>query len=521
MKLKKIIMVTFFVMAGMFTFAAGLKPNEGYLKLKWGTSTDDAKKAGYTLSDLSSNDKEYIKKNYSEGVTVYNVVSKDKTPSILHFYYYMGRLFQVTESLPKNQSSRDKLEKRYGKFSEIGVFEVGNQYVCVDISKDGNIDAYWLIITQNTDGSVITSFFDWNIAKNVSVLAKQLAGADSNAGNSFVEKLTDLAEKLVQDGSGKTTYAFLALTSDDGNALVENYVTDALTEAMFNTGKIKIVERASIEKILSEQQFQDSALVNENTASEIGNLTGANYVCYGTVKDLGTQVTLNVKVVEVSTAELCAMGRESVAKDEYLSGVGFEARKTGVIAKKGSSTNSIANKNFDITKSKWEVTQNRNEFDEYTTYTFICRTTTGQFLFVGYDKYDKSMYSVVRAGFKWSGDPDYVNPKDGAGCSGIYDIKGEDGQIYKTIKYKSAAYWSYKIGWKGSYDKGYDLRFTYNEQQNVVDLINMFGSNDVIAVRNEDYQYVKRFETALFWETLEANGITKEELFAAIDNEKF
>lgn len=49
----------------------------------------------------------------------------------------MGRLFQVTESLPKNQSSRDKLEKRYGKFSEIGVFEVGNQYVCVDISKDG------------------------------------------------------------------------------------------------------------------------------------------------------------------------------------------------------------------------------------------------------------------------------------------------------------------------------------------------------------------------------------------------
>ena len=75
--------------------------------------------------------------------SVYNVVSKDKTPSILRFYYYMGRLFQVTESLPKNQSSRDKLEKRYGKFSEIGVFEVGNQYVCVDISKDGNIDAYW------------------------------------------------------------------------------------------------------------------------------------------------------------------------------------------------------------------------------------------------------------------------------------------------------------------------------------------------------------------------------------------
>lgn len=520
MKLKKIIMVTFFVMAGMFTFAAGLKPNEGYLKLKWGTSTDDAKKAGYTLSDLSSNDKEYIKKNYSEGVTVYNVVSKDKTPSILHFYYYMGRLFQVTESLPKNQSSRDKLEKRYGKFSEIGVFEVGNQYVCVDISKDGNIDAYWLIITQNTDGSVITSFFDWNIAKNVSVLAKQLAGADSNAGNSFVEKLTDLAEKLVQDGSGKPTYAFLALTSDDGNALVENYVTDALTEAMFNTGKIKIVERASIEKILSEQQFQDSALVNENTASEIGNLTGANYVCYGTVKDLGTQVTLNVKVVEVSTAELCSMGRETVAKDEYLNGVGFEARKNGGSAKKGSSTNSIANKNFDITKSKWEVKQNRNEFDEYTTYTFICRTTTGQFLFVGYDKYDKSIYSLVRVGFYWSSKPDSVSSYDGQWPS-IYDVKTESGDIIKFDLSNSSNdnKWSYKNGWKKG--TGDIIQITWTKNLNQKELLEIFGSNKILSIRNEEYQFVKHFETEYFWETLEANGITKEELFAAIDNEKF
>ena len=363
MKIKKIISSTLIALLGMALFAAGLKPSEGYLKLKWGTSTDDAKKAGYKLSELSASDKEFLKKDFSDGVSAYYVTSKDKTPTSLQFY------FQVIETLPESQSSRDKLEKRYGKFSEIGVFDLGEQYACVELTKDGEVQAYWLAIVKDSNGGVITSFFDWNIFKNVSSFGKSLTGNNGNAGNSFVGKLSDLAEKLVQDGSGKPTYAFLALTSDDGNALVENYVTDALTEAMFNTGKIKIVERASIEKILSEQQFQDSALVNENTASEIGNLTGANYVCYGTVKDLGTQVTLNVKVVEVSTAELCSMGRETVAKDEYLNGVGFEARKNSGSAKKGN-TAANANTVKHVENNQWEVLTERNDFDEYTLYYF-------------------------------------------------------------------------------------------------------------------------------------------------------
>ena len=520
MKIKKIISSTLIALLGMALFAAGLKPSEGYLKLKWGTSTDDAKKAGYKLSELSASDKEFLKKDFSDGVSAYYVTSKDKTPTSLQFYYYMGRLFQVIETLPESQSSRDKLEKRYGKFSEIGVFNLGEQYACVELTKDGEVQAYWLAIVKDSNGGVITSFFDWNIFKNVSSFGKSLTGNNGNAGNSFVGELSDLAEKLVQDGSGKPTYAFLALTSDDGNALVENYVTDALTEAMFNTGKIKIVERASIEKILSEQQFQDSALVNENTASEIGNLTGANYVCYGTVKDLGTQVTLNVKVVEVSTAELCSMGRETVAKDEYLNGVGFEARKNSGSAKKGSSTNSIANKNFDITKSKWEVKQNRNEFDEYTTYTFICRTTTGQFLFVGYDKYDKSIYSLVRVGFYWSSKPDSVSSYDGQWPS-IYDVKTESGDIIKFDLSNSSNdnKWSYKNGWKKG--TGDIIQITWTKNLNQKELLEIFGSNKILSIRNEEYQFVKHFETEYFWETLEANGITKEELFAAIDNEKF
>ena len=501
MKLKKIFMCAVVALIGTALFAAGLKPNEGYMKLKWGTSTDDAKKAGYKLTEPDAADKEAVKQGYSDGVSAYYVTSKDKAPSSLHFYYYMGRLFQVTEMLPANQSSRDKLEKRYGKFSEIGVFELGEQYAAVEVTKNGEVSAWWLVISKNPNGNgVIVNFFDWNIFKNVSELGKQLAGNDSNAGNSFVGELSDLAEKLVQDGSGKPTYAFLALTSDDGNALVENYVTDALTEAMFNTGKIKIVERASIEKILSEQQFQDSALVNENTASEIGNLTGANYVCYGTVKDLGNQVTLNVKVVEVSTAELCSMGCETVAKDEYLSGVGFEARKTGGIAKKGNlSSNTKTVKH--VENNLWEVTTERNDFDEYTLYYFCNKGNRSDKyqLRVFYYKYDNPSKSTVWGGVRWGGSWE----------EGNYDFKIDSGEI---ITYNLPSEYSTKMsGQNYGYETGKNGACRF--------LIEMFKNNEILSIKRKDMAV--KFQSAGLEEKMNENGITWEEIDTALSNLEF
>lgn len=509
MKIKKIISSTLIALLGMALFAAGLKPSEGYLKLKWGTSTDDAKKAGYKLSELSASDKEFLKKDFSDGVSAYYVTSKDKTPTSLQFYYYMGRLFQVIETLPESQSSRDKLEKRYGKFSEIGVFEVGDQYVCVDIAKDGNIEAYWLMIMRGTDGSVISTFFDWNIAKKVSPFGKQLAGSDSETGNSFVGELSDLAEKLVQNGSGKPTYAFLALTSDDGNALVENYVTDALTEAMFNTGKIKIVERASIEKILSEQQFQDSALVNESTASEIGNLTGANYVCYGTVKDLGNQITLNVKVVEVSTAELCSMGRETVAKDEYLSGVGFEARKTGGIAKKGN-TAANAKTAKHVENNLWTVQKFRNDFDGYTQYTFMLKGPNYDYFVVGLRKCDVELNSSTRVGIRWSEDPKL---KYGAARLN-YEIKTSDGKI---VQMKDNASPDEKRNWNYSESEYIDTSYRLNDSMKW--LFDIFLNNDVVSVRA--YERVVKFQTAGLQEKIEEAGLSVDEFYKAMSNSEF
>lgn len=363
----------------------------------------------------------------------------------------------------------------------------------------------------------------------------------------IVEAFGKLAQNLVAQASDKPTFAFMALNSDDGNALVENYITDALTEAMFATGKIKVVERASLEKIMSEQQFQSSAFINENTAAEIGNLSGANFVCYGTLKDLKSHISVNVRVVEVSTAELYAMNRDSVEKDTYLANVGFEARKeTSPIAGLAKSSNSgSAEKTGTTTRaanpnpapapkpkvsSAWTVQKKKNE--NYTTYTFILKSSSEIFAFMGYDKYNSTGNSTVRAGLHWVNKLENVK-----GTYAIKDVKGNT-----SNKDYSWAWWDYNLGYGhewAKYGQGWSYHymnwntdveavynedgknvfaFTYDKSESARFFVDLFGG-EYFSVRHNNENV--RFQTEGFWQTVEEQGLTREEIYKVISNDEF
>lgn len=363
---------------------------------------------------------------------------------------------------------------------------------------------------------VIFMFFalvGMTVAKSKSKSVEQLVPLPSNEENSvqpisIVNEFEGLAKKLVGAAADRPTFAFMALTSDDGNALVENYVTDALTEAMFVTGKIKIVERTSLEKIMSEQQFQSSAFVNENTAAEIGNLSGADFVCYGTLRDLQNQISVSVRVVEVSTAELYAMSRDTVEKDVYLVNVGFERRKEDakILLPKtigGSSaesvvTNTVEEEELSTPKPKvdtlWQVQKKGNA------YTFSLKSSDIPFLFMGYNKNENSSNSFVRAGIHWRNHD--ISPNGG------WDIKETGGNIIKR-NYRTG-YWTYG---------GESFNFSYNTGESARFFVDLFGNNNVLTVRHDNESF--RFKCEGFWQAVEEQGLTREEIYDAIANEEF
>ncbi|MBI9109136.1 MAG: hypothetical protein JEZ04_20495 [Spirochaetales bacterium] len=74
--------------------------------------------------------------------------------------------------------------------------------------------------------------------------------------------------------------------------------------AFVNVGKVRVIERKHVEEILDEYKFQSSALIDEETAIEVGKLSGAEIIVIGSINRVGGTFYLNIKLIDVKTAEI-------------------------------------------------------------------------------------------------------------------------------------------------------------------------------------------------------------------------
>lgn len=520
MKKISLIILLHFIVFG-FVFGATINSRQGYAELSWGSTVQDAGKAGYKLTPINSSaDKEYLAKTYTVSVDAYKVTSKDKSVSALQFHYYMGNLFFVTETLSSKDFSQKKLEDRYGNFANQGIYLAGKQYTDASREDGGSVSSISIIIS-NSNGKVSATMYDWSVYKSISFAGQKLSKASKT---SITDELEDMATKLVQDllqersGASKPSCAFMPLTTDYKNSQVDNYITDALTEAMFNAGKIKIIERSNLESILEEQKFQSSGLVNEVTAKSIGMIAGVDFVCYGTLKDTGNSFTVNARIVDVETGELCAISRTTVSKDEYLSQqpqsavASAKAAGNTVATTKNSSvtTTSSTQKTGSSSSNAWKVVTHVNEFDDCTYYTFILNSSEKQFLFINYKKANNSGNSRVIAGICWTIN-NYISDQN----AGTYDIKGKNGNpITKTFKERQGDVLQSSESWNTG-----KFYYAYDSKNSARWFVEMMKNSDSVAVRRDGM--TRRFQTAGLVEKMAEYGISWSELSDAIANEEF
>jgi len=77
-----------------------------------------------------------------------------------------------------------------------------------------------------------------------------------------------------------------------------------IENAFVNVGKVRVVDRQNIAKIVKEYEFQQSDLTDESTAVEIGKLSGADIIVIGSISYVGKQYYLNIKLISVETGEI-------------------------------------------------------------------------------------------------------------------------------------------------------------------------------------------------------------------------
>jgi hypothetical protein len=106
------------------------------------------------------------------------------------------------------------------------------------------------------------------------------------------------------------TIAILNVYSNDQEMAA--YVIDELEFALVLARRFTIVDRRRLEQVRTEQNFQLSGDVSDDSAISIGNMLGATIVITGDISSIGTSQRLVLRALDVKTAQIITMARESL-----------------------------------------------------------------------------------------------------------------------------------------------------------------------------------------------------------------
>jgi hypothetical protein len=110
---------------------------------------------------------------------------------------------------------------------------------------------------------------------------------------------------FIQNIPHRSRLAIVGITATDQNEAAF-YVND-LTMQFVNARRFTVVDRSDIDKVLSEQNFQMSGMVDDDAFVSIGKFIGANVVITGSITGTGSQKRLIIKAIDVLTSEILAM----------------------------------------------------------------------------------------------------------------------------------------------------------------------------------------------------------------------
>jgi hypothetical protein len=132
----------------------------------------------------------------------------------------------------------------------------------------------------------------------------------NRANATGIEKaIYTVSDDLINDLPANSKIAVINISSNnrDTSALV----VDELEFHLVSARRFTIVDRRTLDTIRVEQNFQMSGDVSDASAVSIGQMLGANIVITGSITGTGTNQRLSIKALDVKTAQIVTMVRET------------------------------------------------------------------------------------------------------------------------------------------------------------------------------------------------------------------
>lgn len=90
-------------------------------------------------------------------------------------------------------------------------------------------------------------------------------------------------------------------------------IEDALSDALLQTGKLRLLERSQMEAILKEQGFQETGACDASEcAVKVGKLLGIQKGVVGSLGLLGRTWVFNARIIDIGTGELLLSSQRSL-----------------------------------------------------------------------------------------------------------------------------------------------------------------------------------------------------------------
>jgi TolB-like protein len=124
----------------------------------------------------------------------------------------------------------------------------------------------------------------------------------------FAESFKKIAKKLSSASFelSNKKIAVLPFPYHDGRTSQgSTIVSERLTTKLVEHGKLQVIERSLMEKVLKELELQSSGAIDEQSAKKLGKILGVEAIVTGTLIPLnGDKVEVNARLIKVETGQI-------------------------------------------------------------------------------------------------------------------------------------------------------------------------------------------------------------------------
>jgi hypothetical protein len=190
--------------------------------------------------------------------------------------------------------------------------EVAKKRALAHARAKGATHVLWLNMTKGFFGASVSGK-----AYVCSENANAITGKSDSASR-IIPLSKSLTSKKQAPGGYAAVMRFESVGMDSGVSMV---ITDIFTNQIQANGKYRVMERSQMNRILSEQGFQNSgACSSAECAVEIGRLLSIDKMFVGSIGRLGESWVINIRIINIQTGEILSnVSKQVVGKVDNLS----------------------------------------------------------------------------------------------------------------------------------------------------------------------------------------------------------